>query len=184
MTGVWTQLTKTLPLIALATWGCQSTAQVGQQPQTPKSGKTAEKSATPQAPASSASETQWPMMGGWHHHSPYGQLYFQGKSVTVEGEITRTATLAPFPHMTQGIQIVLKTREGEKNIHLGPAWYINQQEFTLNSGEKIKVEGRSVVIAGQSVVMANSVQKGSERLVLRDENGFPYWAGKRMMRPQ
>ena len=37
------------------------------------------------------------MMGGWHHYSPYGQLYFQGKEITLEGEILRIGRVTPMP---------------------------------------------------------------------------------------
>ncbi|MEN9528775.1 MAG: hypothetical protein RI932_648 [Pseudomonadota bacterium] len=179
MTSDSSRLANTAIVVALALCGCQSTAQVTKSPESPGSSAPAAPKATPEMPSPSTS--MQPMMGGWHHHSPYGQLYSQGKAVTLEGEIVKTTPIMPLPHMMQGIQLILKTREGEKAIHLGPAWFIEQQEFTLSPGEKIKVEGRTVDVAGQKVVIANSLQKGSESLVLRDATGFPFWAGGRMM---
>jgi hypothetical protein len=127
-----------------------------------------------------------PMMGGWHHYSPYGQLYFQGKEITLEGEILRIGPVTPMPQMMQGIELQLKTEQGQTAIHLGPSWYIEQQDLTLKIGDKVKVSGRSIGVGTETIVLAAQVQKGAEILTLRDKEGFPYWAGMRMraMPPQ
>lgn len=126
------------------------------------------------------------MMGGWHHYSPYGQLYFQGKEITLEGEILRIGPVTPMPQMMQGIELQLKTEKGQTAIHLGPSWYIEQQDLTLKIGDKVKVSGRSIGAGAETIILAAQVQKGEEILTLRDKEGLPYWAGMRMraMPPQ
>lgn len=121
-----------------------------------------------------------PMMGGWHHDSPYGQLYFRGKEIIIEGEILRIGPVTPLPQMMQGIELQLKTEKGQTAIHLGPSWYIEQQDLTLKSGDKVKVSGRSIGAGAEPIVLAAKVQKGEEILTLRDKEGVPYWAGMRM----
>lgn len=119
-------------------------------------------------------------MGGWHPSSPYGQLYFQGKQTSLSGEISRIEPVVPRPSMMQGIQIALKTSDGNKIIHLGPSWYLEQQDFQLKIGDKVSVRGRLIDAEGSSFTIAENIQKGGETLLLRDESGFPLWAGVRM----
>ena len=79
----------------------------------------------------------------------------------------------------QGIEIRLKTNEGEKTIHLGPTWYLEQQDFQLKMGDKVIVHARWIADGQNSFAVAEKIQKGDETLQLRDENGFPLWAGSR-----
>jgi len=181
MTAAPKRLTTATLFVATALGGCQSTAQAEKNAQQPEAAKPIAVTPTPMP---EPAQGMRPMMGGWHHRSPYGQLYLAGKAVVVEGEILKTTTTVPMPQMAQGIQVILKTRDGEKTIHLGPSWFIDPQEFTLTPGDKLKVEGRAVTLGQETIIMAQRIQKGSQSLVLRDESGFPFWAGGRMMMEQ
>lgn len=118
-------------------------------------------------------------MGGWHPSSAYGQLYFQGKPITLAGNVIEVGPLIPRQGMMQGLQLRLKTNEGEKIIHLGPSWYIQQQEFALKTGDKVNVEGRMVGEGKDSSIFAAKIQHNEDTLILRDDQGFPFWSGVR-----
>jgi hypothetical protein len=46
-------------------------------------------------------------------------------------------------------------------------------------GDKIEVKGSRITFQGKPTIIAAEVKKGEETLKLRDENGFPVWAGWR-----
>lgn len=180
MTGAKFTRTSAVVLALASTMnGCRSTSTAA-EPVADSKAAAASPTPTVQAPVIGTSPApMMGMMGGWHYASPYGQLYFQGKPIVFDGEIRKTAPTLPLPNMSQGVQIIVASSTGERIVHLGPAWYINAQEFVLNPGQKVKISGRTVTIAGQSIVMAEKIQSGSETLQLRDNQGFPLWAGHR-----
>lgn len=117
------------------------------------------------------------MMGGWHPASGYGCLYYSGTKVTLRGTVEQTASVIPRPHMMQGLQLVLRADNKNLVVHLGPSWFVGQQNFALSKGDTVVVEGRNISAAGDSFVMASRVTKGKETLTLRNEDGRPLWAG-------
>ena len=190
MKGATTTLTFVTLLTLANSQGCASTPRktdvAETTPAAAESLTAMRKTAGAMMPMMGGSMMGGSMMGGWHHYSPYGQLYFQGKEITLEGEILRIGPVTPMPQMMQGIELQLKTEKGQTAIHLGPSWYIEQQDLTLKIGDKVKVSGRSIGAGTETIVLAAQVQKGAEILTLRDKEGFPYWAGMRMraMPPQ
>lgn len=80
------------------------------------------------------------------------------------------------------LMIALETGEGTRQVLLGPAWYLYQQEPRLRLGDEVKVMGWTVTVEGESFVVAQSVTKEGQTITLRDENGLPKWAGGRMRR--
>jgi hypothetical protein len=79
--------------------------------------------------------------------------------------------------MMQGSQVVLRVDKKNYVVHLGPAWFVERQNFTLSKGDNILVEGRSISSESSSFVMATRVTKGAEVLTLRNEEGRPLWMG-------
>jgi hypothetical protein len=118
-------------------------------------------------------------IGGWGHHSRYGQMYNPNSIETISGEVINIDTFAPMGGMSQGMHLRLKTDKGNVDVHLGPTWYLENQDIQIQPSDKIMVTGSRVNFSGQSVMMATKVSKGNQTLILRDENGFPVWHGWR-----
>jgi len=123
---------------------------------------------------------QMPMLGGWHHSSAYGRLYFQGSEVSLQGVVIESGSVIPQPHMMQGSQIILRVDSKRYVVHLGPAWYIQQQGFSLLNGDQITVVGRLIGEGASAFVIASQLTKGEQVFSLRDKDGIPFWAGVRM----
>ncbi len=120
-----------------------------------------------------------PMMGGWGMNSPYGRIYDTRTVETVSGEVLRIDRIRPMRGMSYGVHIALKTDKGEIPVHLGPAWYINRQSPAIKPGDRLEIKGSKVMFRGKPVIIAAEVSKGDEVLKLRDDNGYPAWAGWR-----
>lgn len=117
--------------------------------------------------------------GGWSADSPYCRLYEPGKSETLKGEITAIGTFTPRKGMSHGVHLTLKTGKEEIHVHLGPSWYLDNQEMELKIGDKVEVTGSRVTFDGKPAVIASRVVRGDQMLQLRDSNGVPLWSGWR-----
>jgi hypothetical protein len=116
---------------------------------------------------------------GWGHGGRYWQLYDSNAQVTVAGDIQAITRLVPMPGLGAGMQMKLKTAEGPMVVHLGPAWYLDNQEPLLKVGDKVEVVGSRVVLQGRPALIAAEVRKEGQVLKLRDANGQPLWCGWR-----
>ena len=121
----------------------------------------------------------WHGSGGWGHHSQYGRMYDPNNLTTVSGEVISVDTFTPRSGMSGGMDLQLKTDDETLDIHLGPAWYLQNQDIQIQPGDKIEVTGSKVDFNRQPAMMAASVKKGDTTLILRDDNGFPVWQGWR-----
>ncbi|NGP89858.1 hypothetical protein [Fodinibius halophilus] len=91
------------------------------------------------------------------------------------GTIQNVECLKEKEELTQTVAIKLKTKGEEILVFLGPAWYINHQKKQLNKGDKITVLGTAIEVEGDSLIIATRVIHNNTRLMLRDEQGMPYW---------
>jgi hypothetical protein len=73
----------------------------------------------------------------------------------------------------------VKTEKETISVHMGPAWFIENQDIKIAPKDKIEVTGSRVTFSGKPTIIAAEVKKGGEALKLRDESGFPVWSGWR-----
>jgi hypothetical protein len=75
-----------------------------------------------------------------------------------------------------GVHASLEVGGDVREVHIAPAWYLEQQGVRLSRGDLVNVTGWSAVIAGKPVLIAQRVARGVEVLALRDTEGAPAWA--------
>jgi hypothetical protein len=117
--------------------------------------------------------------GGWGAGSQYNRLYDTNTVETVNGEIVGVEHITPIRGMSYGVHVQLKTETGTVSVHLGPAWFIENQDITIEPKDKVEIKGSRVMFDGKPTIIAAEVKKGDGILKLRDKNGFPMWAGWR-----
>lgn len=132
-------------------------------------------------PASFAQpEMRWRGSDGWGRGSPYGRLYNPRTVATIRGEVIRVDTIAPMQGMGHGLRLLLRTANREEiSVHLGPNWYLERQEISIEPKDRIEVVGSRITFADTPTIIAAEVKKGNDTLVLRDKTGFPVWSGWR-----
>ena len=105
---------------------------------------------------------------------------YDGKTVeTVKGEVVSVEKFTPTNGMSAGVHLLLKAGKESISVHLGPSWYLENQDAQIEAKDKIEVTGSRLAVDGKAVLIAAEVKKGDGVLKLRDENGVPLWAGWR-----
>ncbi|MGR3279189.1 hypothetical protein ACSYAD_29415 [Acaryochloris marina NIES-2412] len=98
---------------------------------------------------------------------------------TLSGKIVRVDQVAsPGRRSGKGVHLSLQTSEETVDVHLGPSWYLDEQQLNLKSGDPVEVTGSRVTDAGPSAIIAAQVKSGDTVLNLRDESGQPAWSGR------
>lgn len=116
---------------------------------------------------------------GWGPGSSYNRMYDTKTVETISGSVISIDQILPDKNMSVGIHLLLNTVNGNVSIHLGPAWYIDNQDIQIIKGDNVSVTGSKVTYNGDQVIIAKEVIKGDQLLKLRDENGYPLWSGWR-----
>lgn len=116
---------------------------------------------------------------GWGPGSSYNRMYDTKTVETISGSVISIDQILPDKNMSVGIHLLLNTVNGNVSIHLGPAWYIDNQDIQIIKGDNVSVTGSKVTYNGDQVIIAKEVIKGDQILKLRDENGYPLWSGWR-----
>jgi hypothetical protein len=81
--------------------------------------------------------------------------------------------------MSAGVHMIMQTDKEQISVHLGPGFYVENQDVKIESKDKVEVKGSRVTFGGKPAIIAAEVKKGDEVLKLRDDNGFPMWSGWR-----
>lgn len=122
---------------------------------------------------------QWRGGGGWGIGAPYSKLYDPKTVETISGEVVSVDAITPMKGMCYGVHLMVKTAKETISVHLGPGWYIENQDTKIKPKDKVEVTGSRITFEGKPAIIAAEVKKGDEILRLRGEKGFPLWSGWR-----
>jgi hypothetical protein len=121
----------------------------------------------------------WRGSGGWGPGTPYNKMYDPKTVETINGEVISVDRITPNKGMAGGVHMNVKTDKETVSVHLGPSWYMENQDVKLELKDKVEVKGSRITFGGKPAIIATEVKKGDEVLKLRDEAGYPVWAGWR-----
>ncbi|RJQ39332.1 MAG: DNA-binding protein [Nitrospiraceae bacterium] len=121
----------------------------------------------------------WRGSGGWGPEGQYGRMYNPKTIESISGEVASVEKISPIKGMCYGVHLILKTDKETISIHLGPGWYIENQDIKIQPKDRIEVKGSRITFQGSPAIIAAEVKKADKILRLRDESGIPFWAGWR-----
>ena len=121
----------------------------------------------------------WKGSGGWGMGTPYGKMYNPKTVETISAEVISIDKITPMKGMSYGLHMTVKTDKETISVHMGPGWFIENQDVKIEPKDKVEIKGSRVTFDGKPAIIASEVKKGEEVLKLRDENGFPVWSGWR-----
>ncbi|MBK7864909.1 MAG: DNA-binding protein [Archangiaceae bacterium] len=99
--------------------------------------------------------------------------------VTVDGEVTRVQRVEHKMMNMMAVEATLKTADASFNVHLGPAWFIENQELKLEVGDRVTLTGSRVSVRGEPTLITAEVKRGDDTLKLREADGTPVWVAWR-----
>ena len=106
------------------------------------------------------------------------RMYNPATVATLGGEVVGVKLRKPRRAAAPGgglMEIMLKTDKETVPVHLGPAWYLDQQNFKIAQGDRVEVTGSRVTRPRGTFIVAAEVKKGAQVLKLRDDQGLPLW---------
>lgn len=114
--------------------------------------------------------------GGWCTQNNYNRQFNTKTIEELKGSVVKVERITPETGMSAGIHLILKTEKNETiPVHLGPAWYVENQEIQLVAGDVITVKGSRITYQAAPAIIAMTISKGAQILTLRDKNGNPGW---------
>lgn len=120
---------------------------------------------------------RWRHNAGWGSGSQYSRLYDPQTIETISGKIISIERITPMQGMSHGIRLMVKTAKETIPVHLGPEWYVTNQDMQLQINERVEIKGSRITFNGKPAIIATEVKKGDKILTLRDSNGLPLWSG-------
>jgi hypothetical protein len=82
--------------------------------------------------------------GGWGAGSQYNRLYDPKTVETISGEVIAVKHITPSNGMSYGVHLELKTAKETVSVHLGPGWFIENQDMTIEPKDKVIIKGSRV----------------------------------------
>ncbi|MCF6156180.1 MAG: DNA-binding protein [Candidatus Brocadia sp.] len=122
---------------------------------------------------------KWKGGGGWGMGGQYSRMYDPKTVETISGEVVSVDVITPMKGMYHGVHLMVKTDKETISVHLGPGWYIENQDTKIEPKDKVEITGSRITFEGKPAIIAAEVKKGEEVLKLRNEKGFPFWSGWR-----
>lgn len=108
-----------------------------------------------------------------------GGMYDPAKAEVMTGQVVSVERIESKRGPGKGVVLTVNAGSETRAVHLGPSWYLDQQNVQIAAGDQVEIEGVNTARRRGTVFLAAEVKKGSEVLILRDENGVPAWAGTR-----
>ena len=106
----------------------------------------------------------WRGSGGWGPGTQYNRMYDPKTVETISGEITVVDRITPAKGMAGGVHMNVKTDKETISVHLGPGFYIENQDVKLQAKDKVEVKGSRVTFDGKPAIIAAEVKKCDEVL--------------------
>lgn len=122
---------------------------------------------------------RWRGSGGWGPGSQYSRMFNPATLETVGGEVVSVDKITPMRGMSSGVHLTLKAENETISVHLGPDWYIENQDINIEPKDEIVVKGSRVAYEGKPAIIASELRKGDAILTLRNAWGIPAWSAWR-----
>jgi len=119
--------------------------------------------------------------GGCGNGNPCCRTYNPETEETISGEVVSVDKIVRGKEGLYGIHLTVKADEETVTVHLGPGWYIENQDMKIEAKDKVEITGSKIFYEGKPVITAYEIKKGEDILVLRDTDGFPAWRGWRRL---
>lgn len=114
---------------------------------------------------------------------PYGKkferIYNPATVESLEGIVINVETIRLNPESKYGgVHLKLRTEKEEILVHVGPSWFLENNNFKIEINDTIELAGSRVTYDGETFIIAKYMKIGDKTIPLRDDDGKPLWSGK------
>ncbi len=110
----------------------------------------------------------------------YEREYDMDAVETIEGEVIEiTYNPGQRNAARMGVHMMVATDADTMSVHLGPVWFMEQQEEKIEKGDQVAITGSRITYDGSPALIAAEVKREQMTLRLRDRDGYPVWRGWR-----
>ena len=81
-------------------------------------------------------------------------------------------------HGWNGTHLILKADSENLEVDVGPSFYLTDKQFSFTKGDQLEILGSKVKRGTKEVLIAREITKDGNKLVLRNAQGIPMWAGR------
>jgi hypothetical protein len=106
-----------------------------------------------------------------------GANYESEKEITLKGTVEKVMTETCGRGGRTGTHLMVRGDGKVVEVAIGPSWFLSENEMTIAKGDAIEILGAKMMRGEEEFLMAREIQVGDRKLKLRDEKGFPEWAG-------
>ncbi|UTV29702.1 hypothetical protein [Photobacterium atrarenae] len=99
---------------------------------------------------------------------PYEMMYDNQTMAEISGEVVSVDKINMMHQMHQGVHLTVKTDEDTVSVHLGPAWYLENQDVKFMPGDKVSIKRSRITFDEAPTLIASEVRKGNQILIFRD----------------
>ncbi|MBE9066632.1 hypothetical protein IQ260_08195 [Leptolyngbya cf. ectocarpi LEGE 11479] len=75
----------------------------------------------------------------------------------------------------QGTWLEVKTDQETVSVHLGPAWYLEDQKVAISPNDAIEITGIRNTWNNSITIIASKIKLDERTVELRDADGYPLW---------
>ncbi|MFG0243102.1 MAG: PRC-barrel domain-containing protein [Phycisphaerales bacterium JB054] len=115
---------------------------------------------------------------GWSGSDRLIKAYGDSENEHFDGTVRSTRSLDVAEGMPNATAIVVRTDDGDREVVLGPGWYVSAEDMWFPDGAEVSIIGRKVRLDGQELFFATVVNRlEGERIVLW-KDGTPVWRNR------
>ena len=107
------------------------------------------------------------------HELITSRMYNPTTVETIKGKVSKVEKITPMKGMYYGVHILVKTDKEELSVHLGPGWFIENQDTKINEGDEVEITGSKVTFQGKPALLQPSSKKAMRLLSLGIQMDFP-----------
>jgi hypothetical protein len=108
----------------------------------------------------------------------YNVAYNANSEETILGQVRSIDNIYSLDTTSLIIRMIIYTNNGDMIVHLGPADFLDNQNFKIKADDNVTVIGSRIYFEGNQVIIAQKVIIAGELIKLRDDDGYPLWLGK------
>jgi len=105
-----------------------------------------------------------------------GSRMYDPKTETTFKAVVQEVKEVPGPGRGTGTHLTVKSGDDVYDVHIGPTWYLRQQNYAFAKGDHVEVTGSKVKYQEADAIIARQIKKDGGTWTLRDAQGVPLWS--------